>query len=918
MKDLRGWGRAEEMIAAVLTMLAAIFDTFIGLRGNWPWLIFVVIWVQMAVILITAFVPILPRMVQAVLFSTFLFSTVFLSGFHMENYQLIMMMFAGTLILVSFYHQRILVLYQLMLTIIGVVFHCFVFEVVRSEENINLANFSFSLFLLVGIGVSLYINIWRDDRVRGMLEDTARRAEKAERSKSEFLANMSHEIRTPMNAIIGMCELALRERNVSQNVREYCVQIQNSGRSLLSIINDVLDFSKIESGKMEMVEDEFNLASTLNDVINMTMTRLGDKPLEFVVRVDTEIPRGLVGDEIRIKQIMINLLTNAVKYTNEGGIMLRVSQTVHGYGINLNVAVEDSGIGIKKENLDKLFTSFQQVDAKKNRTVEGTGLGLVITKRLVNSMGGFIRVKSDYGKGSTFSFVIPLKVSDPTPFVSVKDSEKVNAACFIDVQKFTNLDQRGQYRNFLAEIGASLRVKSKMCNSYEELVEDINGGGVTHCFIGKEEYLRDKAYYDDLADRLPVILVQSRRDAVEVPSNMRCIYKPIYEIPIAGIFNNESMIVDLHESKSSSITFTAPKARVLIVDDNAINLQVAVGLMQPYKMQVLTVESGQDAIRMLNSKDFDLVFMDHMMPEMDGMEATHIIRSREEEYYKKLPIVALTANAVGGARESFMENGFSGFLAKPIELNALDRVLKQHLPKEMIVKNSAVTTQEPEEEKRLEPKDLITTRQLTAKIDVNTGLFYTGGSREAYLSILKTYVSKGHDKIRVIRDFYEKEDWKNYVIEVHALKSSSLALGAKELSDKAKKMELAGKAGDYSTIRKGTEELLALYGEVVAAGETLVRVNTAPEPKDAEKKPVEMVDIDRESLRILVAEMRDACGAFDSDLIMEKAHEMEQLVCEGKSLATYGKAIGVAADDFDYDKVTDLLRTITNQFGWEV
>lgn len=917
MSFIKNRRKAEVYVAALLTASAALFDTVIGIKVNWPSYVFWVIWIQMAIIIYTAIDVRISLKVQSIIFSTCLFSTVFLSGLYIENYLLEFMLLTGTITLASFYHDRKLVLYQLFLSILSIALHCFMFDVVMLEEGSSITSVLFGAFLMVGIGLSIYLNIVGDDKVRARLADTAYRAEKAEKSKSEFLANMSHEIRTPMNAIIGMCELALRERHVTDTVREYCLQIQNSGRSLLSIINDVLDFSKIESGKMELIEDEFNLASTLNDVINMAMTRMGDKQLELVVRVDTNIPKGLIGDEIRIKQIMINLLTNAVKYTHEGGITLRVSQTIREYGINLNVSVEDSGIGIKRENIDKLFSSFQQVDSKKNRAVEGTGLGLVITKRLVNSMGGFIKVKSEYGKGSEFSFVIPLKVSDRKPFVSVRESEKINAASFIDVNKFKNPSLKLQYKRFLTEIGNSLQVRNFLCNRFEDLTMRINRGNITHCFIGKEEYLSNKEYFESIADRVTVVIVQNRKDSVEVPANMRCIYKPIYELPIAGIFNNESMIVNLQESKRGGISFTAPKARVLIVDDNVINLQVAVGLMQPYKMQVLTVESGVEAIRMLNSKDFDLVFMDHMMPEMDGVEATQIIRNREEAYYKKLPIIALTANAVGGARESFMANGFSGFLAKPIELAALERILKQHLPKELIEKpRTSINV----DNSKIEIADLEikTNERIEKLIDVKTGLFYTGDSRDAYLTILKTYVGKGREKVSLIGSFYAKADWKNYIIEVHALKSSSMSLGAKNLSDMAKRLELAGKSGDIQIIRDGHDELMQKYYEVIELGEELIELNEKEAVQEAGKEAKgETRNIDFNQLCSMINGIRESCMSYDSDLIIEQAKELEQCIYNDEKLSDVSQIIKSAADDFDYDKVIDVLREITQKYSLE-
>ncbi len=743
-------------------------------------------------------------------------------------------------------------------------------------------------------------------------EKKKRQLESASSAKSDFLANMSHEIRTPMNAIIGMCELILREQDVSESVRDNCFNIQSSSRSLLSIINDILDFSKIESGKMELIEAEFNIASMLNDVINMTMTRKGDKKIEIMVHADPDIPCGLIGDEVRIRQIMINLMTNAIKFTNEGAVTLNVSFSRQDYGINLRIAVEDSGIGITEENLEKLFDSFQQVDTKKNRTIEGTGLGLAISKRLVTKMGGFINVSSVYGEGSVFSFVVPLKVSDNKPFISVNSPEKLNAAVYIDFNKFRLVSIERQYMALMNEMSHQLNVEMQHTPDFNKLQEMIATNKITHCFIGKEEYIAHKDYFIDIAKKINVTIVQDMLNSVQVPSGIKCVFKPFYTMSAAAALNNESIVMNLSDRRGTSTSFSAPKARVLIVDDNVINLKVAVGLMRPYNMQIMTVDSGKAALAMLRSQDFDIVFMDHMMPEMDGVEATKHIREMEGDYYKKLPIIALTANAVNGVREMFIESGLNDFIAKPIELTSLDRVLKTWLPHEYIM--APVSTDYGKNDRRRnnrnkEYKD-------GGLISVSKGMGYTGGIEDAYYEILEVYVRKGEEKRAQINSYAEKEDWKNYIIEVHALKSTSLSIGAVELSELAKKLELAGKSGDYDTIVKENDALSELYERVIAEGEKLVnerKAQTESEDNIIEDSSAENISV--EQLSECICEIEELCSDFDSDGIVEKAKEMSGYALFGKPLKPYFDKIAEYAADFEYDSSLEELNKMINEFG---
>lgn len=526
--------------------------------------------------------------------------------------------------------------------------------------------------------MSLVIFI-RVDRFEEEQKELIRRADEANRSKSEFLANMSHEIRTPMNAIMGLCELNMNE-DISNIVRENSESIYRSGKSLMNIINDLLDFSKVESGKMELQCNEYKLSDVLSDVIYMTVARMGNKNLEFVVDCDPDIPDLLYGDEVRIKQIIINLLTNALKYTQEGGFLLTLTYRKETYGINLLISVKDSGIGIQKEHVGKIFDAYGRVDVKKNQTIEGTGLGLPITKKLITLMNGVIRVSSEYGKGTEFKVVIPQKVVTDTPIVTMSNTKNIKIL-YYHVELVPDFIGKSYYHSFKSVI-RKMNASGQVCRSIEEFKNYIKTNTYTHIIIGKDEYLADKDYYDTLSKSYYLAVVQERMTPVSVSASVQSIYKPFYTRNFSDFINQHSR---QPEKKVVRSIFTAKNARLLVVDDNLLNLKVVVGHMKPYQIQVDTAMSGMEAIDMIKRNKYDLVFMDHLMPDMDGIETYHEIRLIENDYAGKIPVVALTANAAGDTKQLFIDEGFQDFMSKPIQSERLREMLLKWLPKDLVV-----------------------------------------------------------------------------------------------------------------------------------------------------------------------------------------------------------------------------------------
>lgn len=499
--------------------------------------------------------------------------------------------------------------------------------------------------------------------------------EKTSNMKSDFLANMSHEIRTPMNAVIGMAEMALRE-DLTPAAREYIGQIKSSGQTLLTIINDILDFSKIESGMMDISDVEYEPMSMINDVSNIIMTRIGSKALELTVDVNPDLPAGLYGDNVRIKQVMVNMANNAVKFTKEGNVHIKVDflQTTDDM-IELIVSITDTGSGIKEGDMDKLFRSFQQLDSKRNRNIEGTGLGLAICKQLVTLMKGKIHVDSVYGKGSTFSFVIPQKVTDVHHSVE-KLPENIVAA---------GLMQSEYIAQELAIDLERLGVTYERLDS-EENLNWIDENGAGYLFIEQPVFTEAVQYFLKLHPGINGVLLTNYRSvrAYDLP-NLRVVKKPLYILGLANIFNGREDTAAFSLMEAEDFDFVAPTAEILVVDDNAINLTVAKGLMNPLEMKIDTALSGKDAVLMVTDKRYDIIFMDHMMPEMDGVETTRVIRRLLGDN-GQVPIIALTANAVEGTAEMFISEGMNDFVTKPIEMRDMVSKLRKWLPQEKIEK----------------------------------------------------------------------------------------------------------------------------------------------------------------------------------------------------------------------------------------
>lgn len=495
------------------------------------------------------------------------------------------------------------------------------------------------------------------------------------RRTENFMANVAHELRTPVNVVTGLSSV-METRLSEEEDRKDAAHILEAGKRLSDQVDDILDFTEIETGRFTVAKEPYRIAEVVGDAINALDIDTREHLPEIIVDVDANIPPVLIGDARRIKSVLTHLADNAVKFTRRGGVYLNVYRVPKDYGINLCIEVKDTGIGMSRQVLERLREGVYQQDAERNRENTGFGLGLRIVYGIVHAMGGFVQISSAPGQGTEIRVSLPQEIAEGGRCMEVKDPSAVLAAFYQRQDKFANAAVLDYYLRMIGHVIRNNALTVHRVTTLKDCREMLAKQQVTHLFLSEEEYREDPAYFDACCDEMQVIVVAQKHFRPSPFSRVTLLRKPLYAFPLVDVLNAES------EQEAKAALYTEAELRfdglrVLVVDDEEMNLLVARKMFAEYGMEVKTASSGPESIERIRKEDFDLVFMDHMMPGMDGVEAQHRIRDFLQGTGRRTMIVALTANTVSGAREMMMEEGFDGFVAKPIERQELERTVSE-------------------------------------------------------------------------------------------------------------------------------------------------------------------------------------------------------------------------------------------------
>lgn len=789
-------------------------------------------------------------------------------------------------------------------------FYDFVFIAGRTMKytSLMISRTILHLMLVYMAGRLAKIIIRRRRQERKNTNDIVAALEETNRRTEDFLTNVSHELRTPINVVTGLTAVMLKTEE-DREKRKNILSVQMAGHRLFSQIEDILDYTEIDTGRIKVTEDTYMISSIVNDIITGNRMQEQENAPELIFDIDAGIPSLLVGDRRKIKKIIKHLVDNAMKFTKKGGVYVRIFALPKEYGINLCIRVSDTGIGIDEENLSKIKERFYQSNGGRNRRVGGLGLGIPIVCGMTTAMDGFLQIESVEEDGTTVSVSIPQKVADASPCLSITDRESLCLGCYLRPEKYEVPEVRNYYNEMITHMVRGLDLVLHRVFNLEELEKLVSVYQLTHLFIGKEEYEEDKEYFESFDKNTEIAVIAD--DSLVLPggSHIKHIRKPFCCLPVISMLN-AGPVKGTDGSERKYVV--CPGVRALVVDDEPMNRMVAEGILKDYQMQVKTAESGMKALELCDKEKFDLVFLDHMMPEMDGVETLKRLRKMYTEKGETLTVIAFTANAVSSAREMFLREGFDEFVSKPIEYLELERVLKKVLPKSSIVfveKDGDDEDQYADAAAEIKIEEDLFSRLEKFGIKTCAGLQYCRGDKEFYRELLAKFAQDAPQKEQALDELWKKEDLMNYRIMVHALKSSAKMLGADSLSESARKAEEAAKNQDMAYINAHHEELLTTYRKTaLEMSETPDTDSDSPEITALENE--NGTQIGREEFLQRLNALKDCFDTFEADRAEMLIAEMSSMVYGVKPVEELLRDIREDIDDFEFGKASGKVQAL--------
>ena len=740
-----------------------------------------------------------------------------------------------------------------------------------SANTITRILINFAVITVVSAFVKATISKWKQvsdasDEEIEKLTDSARRL-------NDFLANVSHELRTPVNAVIGLSGICL-DRKSSPEMKKDLAEINNAGHRVANQISDILDFSEMDKGDLVKNCEDYILISLINDLM-IDFQKINTGNIELVIDIDPMIPAVMNTDVSKLKKIILALVSNGLKFTEEGGVRLKIYAEKQVYGVNLLIEVADTGCGMSEEEIERVYDSFYQADSSRARKTGGLGLGLSLVSGFVSLLGGFMVIESTEGKGTTVNVSLPQTIVSDVPCMSLEDPKKIVACVFMNdgvtnpfIREYYNL----QLKTLVSGLGIDLLL-SENINALKKLSSEMT---LTHLFVGTSEYRDNREFIESMADQTVITVICEKDYVLPSDSRAKLMVKPFSGLAFTNILKSDSS-----NTGAGNLHLKTKNVHALVVDDESMNLIVAKSIFKRYNIEVSTAISGSQSIEMCRDHVYNLIFMDHMMSGMDGVEAMKKIRSDVHGLNRETPVIALTANAMSSARQMFAAEGFDGFVSKPIDFEELERTLKKLLPKDMITYEKESETPAPKKPaaKKPEPgnevlefgsnkdeamefspadeamefspaddvmefspdedvmefspddevfefspdedgdEDSVSVSELVNKLDLcginaTQSLEYYAGDGNLYLKIAFGFAIEIDKRIKTLNEYLANRDWKNYEVLIHSTKSTSKMIGAMSLSEHAMSLERAASEGDEEYISSNHEAVMAECSEV--------------------------------------------------------------------------------------------------------